>query len=132
MSTAADSKLVLKNKNYDHLKDLVTMVLPALVTFYAGMGILWGWDYVEQVVASAGLLITFLGVLIKVASTKYGQVQAENPVLPAGGYDGELLLNDTDPERDVFSLNIDKDIYELGAKQQIVLKVTNPLNGASQ
>lgn len=59
------------NKWYDLLGTLVKIVLPALVTLYASLGAIWGWGNVEQVVATAGAVTLFLGVLLTISKKNY-------------------------------------------------------------
>ena len=118
------TSLVLNNKVYDVAKDAVTIYLPALVTLYAGMAVLWEWAYTDKVVASAGLIITFLGVILKLSSNQYANQPTD--------YDGTLIINETDPEKDIMSLNVDRTYDELGEKKELILKVVNPLKDSSQ
>ena len=62
---------MLKNKTYDILKPIALIVLPALATFYASLGKIWGLPYTEQVVLTITAVDTFLGALLKVSSNNY-------------------------------------------------------------
>ena len=122
--TKKTSKLVMNDKTYDVLNNIVKLALPALATFYAALAGLWNLPYALEVVGTITAIATLLGVFLVIAKAAYtGQ-----PI----DYDGVLTVNDTDPEKDVMHLNIDRTLSELGDKDQVTLKVNNPLKNASQ
>lgn len=110
---------VLSNKMYDLMKDFVSLVFPAFVTLYAGLAVLWGWPFTDKVVASAGLVITCLGVLLKVASKRYESLPIQ--------YDGQLIANDPDPDKDTYRLEFDNGLAEMGSQAEVRLKVVDLL-----
>lgn len=124
MTDKKTSKLVMNDKVYDVLNNIVKLALPALATFYAALSGLWNLPYALEVVGTITALATLLGVFLVIARAAYtGQ-----PI----DYDGVLTVNDTDPEKDVMRLNIDRTLAELGDKDTVTLKVDNPLKNASQ
>ena len=123
-NTTKTPTLVMNDKVYDVLNNIVKLALPALATFYAALSGLWNLPYSLEVVGTITALATLLGVFLVIARAAYtGQ-----PV----DYDGVLTVNDTDPEKDVMRLNIDRTLAELGDKDTVTLKVDNPLKNASQ
>ncbi len=123
-NTPKTSKLVMNDKVYDVLNNVVKLALPAIATFYAALSGLWNLPYALEVVGTITALATLLGVFLVIARSAYtGQ-----PI----DYDGVLTVNDTDPEKDVMRLNIDRTLAELGDKDSVTLKVSNPLKDASQ
>jgi hypothetical protein len=110
---------VLGNKTYDLLKDFVTVVFPAAVALYAGLGVLFGWDNVDKWVTAAGLVGVFLGVLLKVAAKRYANLPTQ--------YDGALVANDPDPENETYRLEFDKGLVQLSNQQEVRLKVVDLL-----
>ncbi|AWN03276.1 hypothetical protein PBI_CAMILLE_29 [Microbacterium phage Camille] len=110
---------MLTNTSYDVIKDIVTLGFPALVTLYAGLAVLWGWPNTEQVVASAGLVITFLGVLLKIAQKRYEKLPVQ--------YDGEFIVNDPDPEKETFRFDFDNSLARMAEKDTVRLKVVDLL-----
>lgn len=117
---------LFSNVTYDVLNNIVTIVFPAAVALYAGLAVLWGWENAEKVVASAGLVITFLGILVKVASNRYQKVlNAEAAAgIPRGGFEGEIVINTTDPMKDTVRLNMPTvDFQDLAAKNKVTLEV---------
>jgi hypothetical protein len=62
-------------KLYDFLKWIALVLLPAVATLYAGMGSLWHFPAVTEVVGSITALDTFLGLVLKKSSSNYGGVK---------------------------------------------------------
>lgn len=115
---------LLTGWSYDRLKDIVQLGFPAAITLYTALAGFWGWDNTEQIVGSAGAVVIFLGVILKISSNRYNKLPPE--------YDGTVVINDTDPEKDVVRLEMDHDWSSLSDKNQIVLQVDNPLKRDSQ
>lgn len=59
----------LSDKQYDIAKDIVTIVMPALMTLVAGLGELYGFDS-EVIVGTIGLLTVFAGTIMKIYTNK--------------------------------------------------------------
>lgn len=110
---------VLSNTAYDLVKDVVTVVFPAAVALYAGLAVLLGWPDSEKVVAAAGLIGTFLGVLLKVAAVRYGKLPTQ--------YDGQLIANDPNPDNDTYRLSFDSGLAEMAEKKEVRLQVVDLL-----
>ena len=60
-----------KNKIYDILKWVGTVVLPALLAFYLTVAHIWGWAYTEPIGATAAAFITLFDTLLGISSVKY-------------------------------------------------------------
>lgn len=116
---AAVKQPLLGDKLYDFTKDLTTIYLPALVTLYAGLAVLWEWPFTDKVVASMGLIITFLGVVLKISSNRVANLPAQ--------YDGALIANDPDPDKDTYRLEFDKNLPEMANQKTVTLKVVDLL-----
>ena len=110
---------VLSNTTYDIVKDTVTIAFPAAVTLYAGLAVIWGWGFSEEVVATGGAIGIFLGVLLKIASKKYEKL----PIV----YDGELIANDPDPDNETFRLDFDNSLPAMARQDTIRLRVVDLL-----
>jgi len=110
---------VLGNTAYDLLKDFITVVFPAAVTLYAGLGILLGWPGTEKGVTAAGLVGVFLGVLLKVAAKRYEKLPTQ--------FDGSLIANDPNPENETYRLEFDKNLLQMANQDVIRLKVVDLL-----
>ena len=61
----------MSNKLYDVLKWIAMIVLPAIGTAYAGLAIIWGFPFGEQILGTIGILETFLGAVLQISSSQY-------------------------------------------------------------
>lgn len=110
---------MLSNTAYDIVKDTVTIAFPAAVTLYAGLAVIWGWGFSEEVVATGGAIGIFLGVLLKIASKKYEKL----PIV----YDGELIANDPDPDNETFRLDFNNSLPAMSRQDTVRLRVVDLL-----
>lgn len=103
--------MTLDSKVYDALKWVVQIVLPGLGTFYAALGSLWGFPYVEQVVGTLSAIAVFLGACLKISNSSYEGA-------------GQLVVNtDAEDEDSKFQLVLNKDLSELANETSFVIKV---------
>jgi len=58
-------------KTYDLFKWIAVIVLPAVATFYAGLGALWGWGNITPVVGTITLADTLLGSLLQISKVNF-------------------------------------------------------------
>ena len=63
----------MNNKLYDILKWIALVVLPALASFYLGLGNVWSIPYPEQISATIMLIDTLLGTILGVTSIQYSK-----------------------------------------------------------
>ena len=103
----------MSNKTYDILKLVAQIVLPAFGTFVAGIFSLYHLPYGEQVVGTITLIDTFLGALLKISSDGYSG-------------DGELIVDSSDPLKDVYSISIPNYPELLATKDKVILSVKRP------
>ena len=61
----------LSNSNYDWLKWVAQIFLPAFGTFYFALAQIWGLPYAEQVVGTITAIDTFLGVILGISTANY-------------------------------------------------------------
>lgn len=64
-------KTFLSNKQYDILKWIALVLLPALGTLYFGLAQIWGFPYGEQIVGTITVVDTFLGVILGISNAQY-------------------------------------------------------------
>jgi hypothetical protein len=102
----------MSNKLYDSLNATVKIVLPAVGTLYFTIASVWHLPYGEQVVGSIAGITTFLGVVLSVAKKAW-----------ATNMDGSLVVDKSNPDKDVFSLEVNKTFEELAKSKNISLKV---------
>ena len=69
-------KSFLSNKQYDILKWIALVLLPALGPLYFGLAQIWGFPYGEQIVGTITVVDTFLGVILGISNAQY---KIENP-----------------------------------------------------
>ena len=70
-------KSFLSNKQYDILKWIALVLLPALGTLYFGLAQIWGFPYGEQIVGTITVVDTFLGVILGISNAQYKIVNPE-------------------------------------------------------
>jgi hypothetical protein len=69
-------KSFLSNKQYDILKWIALVLLPAIGTLYFGLAQIWGFPYGEQIVGTITVVDTFLGVILGISNAQY---KIDNP-----------------------------------------------------
>lgn len=67
----------LSNKQYDILKWIISIVLPALIVFLGVVFNQIGWQHSEAFLTIAVALETFLGTIFKLSDNKYKKEQEE-------------------------------------------------------
>jgi len=100
----------LSNETYDTLKWVAQIVLPALGTLYFALSSIWGLPFGEQIVGTITAIDTFLGALLKLSSDGYSG-------------DGQLIVDTSDPLKDVYSIALEDYPETLANKDTVVLKV---------
>jgi hypothetical protein len=65
--------MIINSKVYDVLKWVVMIVLPAIATAYAGLGVVWGLPYVEQITQTIVVVELFAGALLGVSTHAYNK-----------------------------------------------------------
>lgn len=63
----------LSNKQYDVLKWIAMIALPAIGTLYSSLAAIWGFPYGDQIVGTVLAIDTFLGVLLGISATQYNK-----------------------------------------------------------
>lgn len=67
----APKGIQLSSGAYDILKDVATIILPAIAVFYAALAGLWHFPFVTEVVGTISAVVVLLGTLIKITSVRY-------------------------------------------------------------
>lgn len=107
--------MLLSNKVYDTLKWIAQYLLPASATLYFALAAIWGFPYGEQVVGTISALTIFLGVLLGISTNTYIKSGADT--------DGTLQVDGTNPEKDIYRLQLNSSLEDLASKTKISLKV---------
>lgn len=105
---------ILSNKQYDVLKFMVQILLPALGALYFGLSQIWGFPKGEEVVGSLTLFITFLGVFLRETTKSYNDSE--------GKYDGAIEVEQA-LDKKVYSLNLNKEPEDLDNMDEVIFKV---------
>ena len=63
----------LSNSNYDFLKWVAQILLPAFATLYFAIAQIWGLPYAEQVVDTITAIDAFLGALLGISTHFYNK-----------------------------------------------------------
>lgn len=66
----------LTNKQYDILKWIALIALPAIGTLYFTLATIWGLPYGDQVVGTITAVDTFLGALLGISTSKHNKRKA--------------------------------------------------------
>lgn len=109
---------LLSNRAYDVLNQIGLVILPAIGALYFGLSTIWGLPYGEQVVGTCTVLALFVGALVKLSNKSYNNSEAK--------YDGALVIDDSDPNKDVYTFEVGTDLAELKDRKDLVIKVQKP------
>lgn len=104
--------MAFTNKAYNILKPIALIWLPAVATVYFALAGIWGIPDATQVVGSITALDAALGGLLGLSSKTY--------VAPS---DGNLVVDTSNPVKDVYSLEILTPINDIAGKPQLTLNV---------
>lgn len=63
--------MVFKNSTYDKLKWIAQILIPLLGSCYYGLGKIWGFPYIEEIVGTFTVIDTFLGGLLGISTINY-------------------------------------------------------------
>lgn len=100
----------MTNDMYDKLKWIAQYLLPGLGTLYFTLSGIWGLPYGEQVVGTFTALDVFLGVLLGISSKNYKG-------------DGVMIIDTSDPDRDIYRMELNDPLDDLGSKSEVTFKV---------
>lgn len=98
------------NAQYDLLKKIAQYVIPALGTLYFTLSGIWGLPFGEQIVGTLTAIDTFLGILLGISSKGYSG-------------DGVMMVDTSDPEKDVYRMELADDVEKLSQKEFVTFKV---------
>ena len=70
----------LSNKNYDVLKWIAQILLPAIGTLYAALAGIWRLPFPQEVLATIMAIDAFLGILLGLSSATYNTKTDSNVV----------------------------------------------------
>lgn len=108
---------ILPDKLYNTMKWVTQILLPASASLYFGLAGIWDLPSAENVVGSAALLTTFLGVILGLSSRAYNKSDANT--------DGKMVVSTNTEGGKVFSLELDGDPHDLENQQKVVFRVVD-------
>lgn len=108
---------MLSNRVYNVIKFAVTIVMPALGTLYFSLATVWNLPYPEQVVGSLAAICTFFGVVMGYSTHQYNKSDAR--------YDGVINVDTTNPDKDVFQLDLGMDPLDIPSKKEVTLRINS-------
>lgn len=83
-----ESGFTISPKLYDFLKWMALVLLPGLAALYAGLGSLWNFPAITEVVGSVTAVDTFLGVLLGRSSSNYARQSVVGEIVAQQDKDG--------------------------------------------
>lgn len=81
---------LMGTKTYDGLKWLALIFLPAAGAAYFGLGQIWHFPAIEEVVGSVTVVETFLGVILKKSASNYGSATTIGDAIVTQYADGQV------------------------------------------
>ena len=61
----------LTDHDYDVLKWLTLICIPALATFYGACAGVWGWPHADEIARTANAVCVLLGALLGISTAEY-------------------------------------------------------------
>lgn len=101
------------DKQYDMLKWLAQIVLPALGTLYFALSAIWGLPKGEEIVGTITAIDAFLGAILGLSTSQYNK----------SGKDGQIIIDESRSEKDVYRMEFNGDPSEIKAKSQVTFVV---------
>lgn len=125
-STAVEKAgaFALPTNLYDAAKDTALIYLPALGALYYTLAAVWGLPAADEVLATIIAVDTFLGVILKISTVSYNN--------SAKSKDGTLIIDQSNPTKDSYLLDVTTPLEEVADAKTITLKVTNQSATGSQ
>ena len=104
----------LSNKQYDFIKFLTVVLLPALGTLYFALAQIWNLPSGEEILGTMMALQVFIGAVMGISTKAYNASDAK--------YDGTLTTSDT-PQKTIVSVETKDHPEVLAQKDEVLLKV---------
>lgn len=105
----------MSNSTFNALRWIAQYLLPGLGTLYFAIAQIWELPYGEQVLGTISALTIFLGGILGVSRAQYNA--------KSGGVDGELQIDTTDPDKDIWSLVLNTPLAEIEGRDNVALRV---------
>lgn len=112
--TDKDKGGFFSNKQYDFIKFLNVVFLPALGTLYFALAQTWGLPAGEEVLGTLMALQVFIGGVMGISTKAYTQSDAR--------FDGVMTTTDT-PKKKIIAVETNLHPDDLAKKDEVLLKV---------
>lgn len=112
--------MLLSDKTYQFLKNMVQVILPAFATFYLALSGLWELPAAQQVAGTVTALAAFLGVLLKISSSQYKTLKATEPLKNAIG---SLVVREGSDGKKTATLEFVEEVEDVFEMDSITLQV---------
>ena len=109
------STQLLSSTTYDQLKKFTQIGFPATGTLYFTIAQIWGLPYGEQVVGTLTAITLFCGIVLGVSKKQYDSSGA--------GSSGTILIDTSNPEKDVYRLELIDPVESLRNKNSVTFTV---------
>lgn len=111
----------MSNKMYNAMKQTSQIWLPLMAALYFGLGNIWGFPKVEEVIGSITVIDTALGTVVTALAHQYKKLGV--------GYGGELNVVETDETGIVaMQLDVSNDPEVLAKQDEVTFKVNRGVN----
>lgn len=116
MFRKVEGHIILTDAFYAVAKKMVQVYIPAFASLYFGLGKIWGFPAVAEVVGSCAVIATFIGVCLGVSTSSY--------VASGAAYDGEITVSESEKTgKTTYSLDLKGEPEELLKKHKATFKV---------
>lgn len=116
-TTSGSQTPTLSNTMYDRLKYVALVLLPAFSALYFGLGQIWGFPKIEEVIGTVAVLDTVLGMLIRKSNQEYKNSDER--------FDGSIDAVDDEGDK-IYEVKVDGNPDEvLEEKSEVTLKVNS-------
>ena len=123
--------LKLSNEAYDSINKVATIVIPALLAFYAVIADTFNIPNTDKVTIITGAFIVLVKSLLEASKRAYEKsgAAAVQAIENLGGASGTLVVDTVNPEKDTVTLDLGVDHpLDLAQKDLVILKVDNSAN----
>ena len=67
----------MSNKAFDALRLIGEVIIPACATFYAAVGAIWGWPYIEAITGTLAAVTVLIGAIVNGLRKGYNKQEGE-------------------------------------------------------
>lgn len=103
---------MFSNDVYDKLKWAAQIMLPALGTLWFTISSIWGIPFGNEVLGTITAIDLFLGGLLGLSKRSYEG-------------DGTMIVDTSNPERDIYRMELSDPLDHLTSKDYVTFKVVN-------